>query len=353
MKALELAIPGLCIRSRSFRDESMPDISWQLCLYPAGKREENVGNVSLFLKMSTMQTNREFTVRAEYRFYFLDDDNQPRFSNVNTGDFKVKPSKSSHSWGLRNIPRAKVVNCIREDHSLHIVCQIELVPDFNKVQTHLLSKRDKKCDVASLTKDYLSQIHEMYVSGEGADCVIECEPREFHVHKFVLIAHSAVFRAMFKHKETLENMESRVKLVDTDPTAVQHMLTYLYSGSLPDGLEDQDAPPLMSIAEKYGLDPLKLLCQDKLISRLTVANVCSMLEMSYLYNAELIMEACIPIVKAYVHDLMKGHEWLELKASNPNLINTVLEKVVTLDQSAPPPQKRIRLLDMQSIYRQS
>lgn len=37
----------------------MPEICWQLCLYPGGKREENVGHVSLFLKMSTAEATRE------------------------------------------------------------------------------------------------------------------------------------------------------------------------------------------------------------------------------------------------------------------------------------------------------
>lgn len=58
-KALDLATAGTCMRSRNFRDETMPEISWQLCLYPGGKREENAGNVSLFLKMSTSMTSRE------------------------------------------------------------------------------------------------------------------------------------------------------------------------------------------------------------------------------------------------------------------------------------------------------
>jgi hypothetical protein len=60
------ATPGICMRSRGFRDESMPDITWQLCLYPGGKREENKGNVSLFLKMSTNHTTREVTIRFIY-----------------------------------------------------------------------------------------------------------------------------------------------------------------------------------------------------------------------------------------------------------------------------------------------
>ena len=153
----------------------------------------------------------------------MDDAGNARFSNVNTGDFKVKPSKGSHSWGLRNIPRNKVTPCIRSDQSLHILCQIELVPDFNKLQTHV--RRDHRVDptkvfnhcievtlgLFQLTKEYLDRIHRMYASGEGSDCVIECGGQEFQVHKFVLMAHSDVFRAMFSHKETMESVESRIR----------------------------------------------------------------------------------------------------------------------------------------------
>lgn len=107
----------------------------------------------------------------------------------------------------------------------------------------------------------------MFITGEGYDCIIECKNQEFQVHKFVLMAHSEVFRAMFTHKNTLENLESRVKLTDTNPIAVHQMLTYMYSSNLPEGFEDEHAPKLIEISEKYGLDALKILCQDKLVSR--------------------------------------------------------------------------------------
>lgn len=108
----------------------------------------------------------------------------------------MKPLKGSHSWGLRNIPRQKVLNCIRSDYSLHIVCQIELVPDFNKLTTHV--RRSKKFEPEQLTKIYLDRIHNMLETGEGSDFVIECREQKFHVHKFLLMAQSEVFRAMFR-----------------------------------------------------------------------------------------------------------------------------------------------------------
>lgn len=107
----------------------------------------------------------------------------------------------------------------------------------------------------------------MFVTGEGSDFTIECEGRIFSVHKFILMAHSDVFRAMFKHPGTIENQESRLLLTDTNPVAVNQMLTYMYSGSLPENFLDEHAPALMQIAEKYALEPLKLLCQEKLILR--------------------------------------------------------------------------------------
>jgi len=338
-KALDLATPGTCMRSKNFRDESMPDICWQLCLYPGGKREENQGNVSLFLKMSTTSL-REFTVRAEYRFYFYDDERNPRFSNVNTGDFKVKPTKGSHSWGLRNIPRQKLIQSIRRDNSLHIVCQIELIPDFNKLQSHV--PRDMRPDQIKMTSDYLGCIHNMFQTGEGSDFVIECQGQQFYVHRFILMAHSEVFRAMFSHKTTLENIEGRIRLTDTNPTAVQQMLTYMYSGSLPDIFEDDHAPSLIEIAEKYGLDPLKIICQNKLISHLSISNVCQMMILADTHNADLLMSACIPLVKSFINQLLNTPEWLELKNTHNKLITAVLEKVVTLD-NIHPPQKRLRL----------
>jgi hypothetical protein len=65
----------------------------------------------------------------------------------------------------------------------------------------------------------MDRIHQMFTSSEGTDCVIECNGQEFQVHKFILMAHSDVFRAMFSHKETIESVESRIRITDATPTS--------------------------------------------------------------------------------------------------------------------------------------
>ncbi|CAD5206938.1 unnamed protein product [Bursaphelenchus okinawaensis] len=345
--ALELTTPGICMRSRAFKDESMPDISWQLCLYPGGKREENKNNVSLFLKMSTSHATKEFTVRAEYCFYFMDDTNKSKFSNVNTGDFKVKPTKGSHSWGLRNIPRQKVLNSVRADDSLHIVCEIQTVPDFNRVPS-IVYKKESVINQNQLMRDFIGRFHDMYETGDGTDFVIECGDKTFNVHKFVLMTHSDVLRAMFKHSLE-ETKNGRMKMSDCCPDAVAQMLYYMYSGSLPQEFEYEHASPLMQIADKYALEPLKLLCQEKLIQRLNAANVIQMLVMADYQNATVLLDACIPVIKANSRRIISSAEWEHLKATNQKLVNSVLEKIVVQDDS--PPQKRLRLTHSQQMPR--
>ena len=89
----------------------------------------------------------------------------------------------------------------------------------------------------------------------------------FKVHKFVLLAHSNVFRAMFSQKEFSESVQSRMKITDFDSDVAGQMLMYLYTGELPEELLIENLAKLLRIAEKYQLELLKLESEDKLIHR--------------------------------------------------------------------------------------
>ena len=87
------------------------------------------------------------------------------------------------------------------------------------------------------------------------------------MHKCVLAAHSDVFSAMFQLKSSVENIHSRVKIIDFDSTIVRQMLRYLYSGDFPEELSRENVAELLKIAEKYQLEMLKLASEERLISR--------------------------------------------------------------------------------------
>jgi len=73
-----------------------------------------------------------------------------------------------------------------------------------------------------------------------------------------------------------------------------------------------------------------------------MANVCSMVTIADIHNADLLMSACIPLVsflflkflekfflkvRSHIRQLMASQEWTEMKTNNPRLLNLVLEKV--------------------------
>ncbi|TKR63164.1 hypothetical protein L596_027029 [Steinernema carpocapsae] len=340
---LKLAQPGVCLRSQVFRDAQLPEACWQLCLYPGGKREENRENVSLFLKMSATSPMKEVQVKAEYKFYFLDDRGDARFSNINIGDFHAKPPKCGHSWGLRNIPKSKVLNCLREDESLMISCHILLIPDLSRVACKKIIPQMRIRETIPVAKEYFERMYEMLTTAHDSDCSIICDGETFTAHKFILMAQSDVFKAMFTHKGMTENQENTIRLDDTTSFAIQQMLTYMYSGNIPPLLDDEQASSVMQLADKYGIDHLKLLCEERLIEKLELENVCLMMHLADSHNAGNLKLACNDLVTLNKRQVMATQSWSELRDRNPRLVNEILESIVISEPQSPPPIKKSRI----------
>ena len=75
---------------------------------------------------------------------------------------------------------------------------------------------------------------------------------------------------MFQHKDTIENIQSRLKITDFDSDIVGQMLKYLYTGELHEELSIENLAELLKIAEKYQLEMLKSDCEEKLVTRFDI-----------------------------------------------------------------------------------
>uniref|UniRef100_A0A914RJY5 Uncharacterized protein n=1 Tax=Parascaris equorum TaxID=6256 RepID=A0A914RJY5_PAREQ len=128
----------------------------------------------------------------------------------------------------------------------------------------------------------------------------------------------------------------------------------------------------MVLAERYQMDELKQLCEEKLCSLVDKNNIAEMLYLADLYNCPFLKTAVVDVVryilvsyeipenisdplslavthkmdvqlrinKAYV---MGTQSWQMLKESNPKLMNEVMERVVLgAETASPPPNKRQR-----------
>ncbi|VDD87603.1 unnamed protein product [Enterobius vermicularis] len=311
---IKFALPGQCLRSNLFRDEMLPEAFWQLCLYPGGKRAENANHVSLFLKMSSTSPTREVRIKVEYRFYFLNENGTPLFSNVNVGEFHAKPPKGGHSWGLRNIPRQKVLNCVRSDGSLMVSCRIELIPDISRIRCIPSNESDLTIPRKMVCSEYFKRQEMALNDGIMADCTLECNGQMIQV-----------FKAMFAHEEFLENKEARVILKDTDIDSVRMMVHFMYCG---DVKFSSNVEGIMVLAERYQISELKEMCEQFLCSRVNKCNALEMYDLADMYNCCGLKDAVVCTIQKSKDFVLSTPAWESFKETNPRLMNELMERVV-------------------------
>ena len=96
---------------------------------------------------------------------------------------------------------------------------------------------------------------------ETSDFTLKCGSRSFKVHKAILGARSAVFRAMFQ-SGMKEAMDGEAIIEDIDEKTLERILLYLYPGIT--SLVDCDILALCKAADMYQLHPLMDLITELL-----------------------------------------------------------------------------------------
>ena len=94
-----------------------------------------------------------------------------------------------------------------------------------------------------------------------SDFTLKCGSRTFKVHKAILGARSAVFRAMFQ-SGMKEVVDGEAIIEDIDEKTLERILLYLYSGIT--SLVDCDILALCKAADMYQLHPLMDLITELL-----------------------------------------------------------------------------------------
>lgn len=130
-------------------------------------------------------------------------------------------------------------------------------------------------------------------------------------NKFILMAHSDVFRTMFN--EVWDGNEVEIKFVE-----YEHMLAFiksLYSGSIElKGVEH--AFSIMTLAERYNVAAIKSACGDYIGKNLTVSNVLTSFIGADKLGATLLVIECIRFMstlhRVRLNKLTETEEWKQL-----------------------------------------
>ena len=152
----------------------------------------------------------------------------------------------------------------------------------------------------------------MLENKEFCDMEIDCGGEIFPCHRVIVSARSPVFRAMFRAK--MKESESRkVTIEDIKPEIMAEMLYFLYTGLVRKDVSKDSVVDLLVAADKYQMDTLRNICQDKLSSALDAKNVIEFLILGEMYRIPKLKDAALMEVVHNMPEIADTEDYMRLK----------------------------------------
>ena len=195
--------------------------------------------------------------------------------------------------------------------------------------------------------DLPSNFSDLLLSKEGADITFEVGGDKFAAHRCVLAARSAVFKAQLSGAK---DKSSVVKISDIKADVFAGLLTFIYTDGMPefkrdngdetddteqnDDTEEDDMkkdwlPQLLEAAERYGLQSLKSVCEEKLTELICKDTVADIIVVAERNQCLWLKESCLEFVKTRTNlHIVFTADGLEqiIRTCSPSVLKELLSK---------------------------
>jgi speckle-type POZ protein len=186
------------------------------------------------------------------------------------------------------------------------------------------------------SSDIHQHLDKLLQSQVGADVMFSVSGESFAAHKNILAARSPVFKAEF-FGEMVEKTSKCVEITDMDPEVFKAMLHFIYTDMMPgefvNQLEAVDrmamAQHLLVAADRYGLDRLRIMSEQRLSLSISIDTVASALALAAQLNCSRLKAKCIEfMIEASSEELdtiMATEGYMHLEVSSPSLLTELLK----------------------------
>ncbi|CAN6173181.1 unnamed protein product [Urochloa humidicola] len=187
----------------------------------------------------------------------------------------------------------------------------------------------------------MSDLHkhfgELWRSQKGTDITFLVAGEHIAAHKCVLAARSPVFMAEL-FGDMKETASESVVIEDMEPEVFKALVQFIYTDTSPPELEEGQeedagsmAQHLLAAADRYGMERLKLMCEEKVcggISADTAASLCVLAEQ---HGCDKLKAMCMEFMVATPANLravVATEGYKHLMASCPSVLSDLLVAVV-------------------------
>ncbi|XP_047085964.1 BTB/POZ and MATH domain-containing protein 1-like [Lolium rigidum] len=260
--------------------------TWHVRYYPNGD-SKNVDFISLFLTLDDTLAEAE-TVKAQGKFSLLDQHGKPVPDYTKTTsirDFAV----GSDCWGFGKFMGREALEKSEhlKDDSFTVKVDVNIMGECHTQEAPaiVVPPSDMHLHFGDLLSSKACVDVEFRVAGET-----------FSAHRSVLAARSPVFRAQFCGPMKEGTSTDAIHIDDMEARVFSALLSFIYTDALPEMKQDEEsamAQHLLVAADKYGLDRLKLICEDKLSSDIDTSSVATILALAEQHHCCGLKAACL------------------------------------------------------------
>ncbi|BAT11024.1 Os10g0439333, partial [Oryza sativa Japonica Group] len=197
-------------------------------------------------------------------------------------------------------------------------------------------------DVVIVTKDEVSSVkvpppsdmHRHYgdllSSKLGTDVEFVVGGETFTAHRLVLAARSPVFKIELFRTTEERTTPNAIPINDTDAQVFRAMLSFIYTDTWPKIDQENEAAMaqhLLIAAERYGLDRLKLMCEDRLCNGIIdMGSVTTNLVLAENHYCHSLKKACLELLGPWttLAEFMATDDFRYLTKSCPGILNDLI-----------------------------
>jgi speckle-type POZ protein len=310
---------GECITSPTFL---VGEHDWAILYYPQGTSKNDGGQyVSFFLGLQGESKD----VTANTRFALLDKDGILSTASLKEFSQTFVPPQRNLGWP-----------CFFERTKL----EKEYVKDRYFTLNVTVTLKDESCRGARLGGKPAAfphaRLQKFLKQNKCIDVTFNVGGKLFCAHRFILALHSPVFEAQLLGSTTESNPDL-ITINEMTPSVWKAMLDFMYSGLLPIDDEMNDSKELMpsisflqhllAAADRYAVEKLKDICENKLIDSISLKTVLTFLELSQKHNCRELKKECLKFTVAQDNllTLVLTEGYVNLIQKYPSLLTEIKE----------------------------
>ncbi|TKV93747.1 hypothetical protein SEVIR_9G246200v4 [Setaria viridis] len=320
---------GRSIQSRPF---SAAGHRWCIHYFPNGQSSKDADFISVFLHLDESPGG---PVMARARFDLLDRAGKPVPLNNSTWLKEFSFSPDGTGYGFPDLVRREFLE--KSEHLFNdcftISCGI-IISDELRTEDRIAAS--PLVSLAVPPSDLDQHLNNLLVGKEGADVTFQVAGEAFSAHRFLLAARSRVFKAELcgAMKESTATGGCIIQIDDMLPQVFKALLHFIYTDSLPQMEEQEEsvmAQHLLEAADRYDMQRLKLICEDKLCRHLDVSSAATTLVLAEQHNCRGLKDACIEFLLSHhvLEEVMATDGFEHLTKSCPALVKEIISKLAS------------------------